>query len=171
MTFKEKCNGLPSNAVDAMVQGLRDHAAKPNGRIYVKGFLAYKGDFCFACAATCAIQRLLRCDLLDFRDCAKDMQKARAEQLDLTYLFPVNAKYRALFTGWPIDVDHLYDMQKFEEAIDNLRSGYPGPFFTYFAIRATYVMPSGLPTLDDKNWSLMLPFYERFRDHLKAHGL
>lgn len=145
----------PSEALQAMVDGLLKYSKRKNFRIRMSTFGSIDhapGNIneyiCYGCAATCALQQIANKDL----NCGTNIgnQEVRARQLGFS----------------------IKDENEFEEAMDIARRGNTIDLFYYFRLAPpnnnNLVHPSyGLQTSD---WREQIPEVRRHIRALKAAG-
>ena len=148
----------PSDAVRAMVKGLRTARDAKDFRIDMDGFAAVKGAVkgpttCVGCAGTCAI-------------------------LESLGLWPWMMEYAASRgRGNEAAVENLTgvawtDLEQWESVIDGLRLGDPRRLCKYYGVAISqYVNIPYLPCLTDSHSEAELQQYETFADALKTAGL
>ena len=143
----------PSEAVDAMIAGLRRQSRRKNFEIKMATYGSSVGKICFGCAATCTIQELAHKNL-------------PPESMSLEML-------RAEFLGF-----NTVDLSEFESVINNLRNGYVYHILSYFEVKQELIdevqhssFYITLPVLDTHNWKEKLPPYVKFSKYLKSLGL
>ena len=156
-SIKELCP-KPSDAVMAMVNGLRKQSKRKNFRIRFSSFgsreYADGTDkiICFGCAATSAIQFIAN-------------KNFTGEEID-------TRAERGEFLGFDKN-----ELQDFEEAIDNLRNGWVRALFFFYGLNYSdyfallQPMKERLEDLHDLNWKEEIHHYEDFANKLKEIGL
>lgn len=144
-TIRDKIK-KPSQAVRAMIDGLRRQSNREGFEIDMDTFGQVSREVCFGCAATCAVQEI-------YGDLGADYD------FSLTH-------YRAKM--WGINQS---DLEQFEFAIDNLRSGWDGVLFGYFGLEKPDYDIEELPCLHNGDWEEGLPAYERYASWLEEQGL
>lgn len=144
----------PSEALQAMVNGLRKQSQRPDFRIDMitygrKGRKGTKDEgLCFGCAATCTVQEIAEKDI----SCEV-----------------VGSEYgRAKALGF-----HIADERHFEDIMDYARKGTMKLLFAYFGIhgnRANRFIEVTLPWLNTNNWKNKLKYYEKYIKRLQKAG-
>lgn len=152
----------PSQALEAMIDGLIKQSKRPGFIINMNTFGASEGGICYGCAATCCIQEIASKDL-DCGDALADINSrdGRAKQLHLS----------------PID------LAKFENAIDSARKGnkYGVTFeslFAFFGMYPEYAsnftaignIRASLPELETRNWEKHISQWRKGIEELKELG-
>ncbi len=146
---------VPSAALQAMVDGLREQSKSKYFRITMATFGHSDGHFCFGCAATCTIQQIAgkhfeASDLINNNDMDSSVFQ-RANALNF-------------------DVEQLRD---FEDAIDSARKGRISRLFFFFGVPITrdsakYHHRFHLGTDD---WKSELPKVEELIAELRENNL
>lgn len=140
----------PSEAVRAMVDGLKEASKRSDFIIDMNTFGNNVGDICCGCAATCAIQKVFDYNFTAYNIYGK-ATKATALKADVN------------------------DLGHFESAIDELRTGYPRSILMYFHIKKQVIddiisHPMPLPYMGC--FSLEeLDKYEKFAEYLESKNL
>ena len=135
----------PSEALQAMVDGLKTQSKRKDFKIRMHTFGETNGDICFGCAATCTVQQLTGINLTDTN----------------IYLFQhskvLNIEKR--------------DIEKFEIAIDGTRKGYLRKLFGYFGIEIPekYYKRQNF-YLGTITWKEELPIVNKLIEELKEQG-
>lgn len=142
----KKIISKPSEALQAMVDGLLEQSERPDFEVNMKVFGAVQGGICYGCAATCAIQKIA------------------GRNLDIDSID--SSTLRAWTLGFLRD-----DMLAFESAINMARTGDMGELFIYFGFEdAGYWRFAGF-NLDNSNWREQLPAVRAHINSLKKRGL
>lgn len=143
----------PSDAVMAMVEGIRKQRKRPDFCLDMDTFGMAIGGICYGCAATCAVQEIYNHDL-NIHEIQSRLLKIRA-----------------------FDADSI-DLADFEKAIDSLRQGIYLPLFDYFDVDKHDMLvlskkpwPFHLPHLGSFVTEESLTVYIRFAEHLKTMDL
>lgn len=151
----------PSDAVQAMVDGLLEQSKRTDFAIEMTTFgMATKG-VCFGCAATCTIQKMIG---INFNN----------ETIESRYN-TVDKILQTRWTGQPFELDHL-GFREFEIAIDNLRKGYVDFLFKFYHVNYNEhelgeKYEKDLLYLTTGSWEEGLPRYQVLADKLRADGL
>ena len=144
-TFKDKCGGKVSVALQAMIDGLNHQYQREDFKISMDTFGDYD-DICHGCAATCAIQQLSGVNIPD---------SLITDRVDRANFLEVDRK----------------DLGYFEDIIDDAREGLLLKLFAYMGQEefhdASYDKQWELTT---KNWQIELPKVQTFVDMLKEKG-
>lgn len=137
----------PSEAAQAMVDGLRIQSKRSDFKIDMDDFGSTDGKICFGCAATCAIQVLNKKDFTveDLRSRAISRRQAVRAAAD--------------------------KVARFESAINCFRMGVPIGLFNFFDIDYPAFTRSQNWYLDDDNWEDQLPKVEAYIKKLKSRNL
>jgi hypothetical protein len=142
----------PSDAVRAMIDGLREHSKREDFKINMAYFglkptLSLLGDsnICYGCAATCALQKITGVTLV--WETIEEVGRVKA--YDLQY----------------------GDMKTFEIAIDGLRCGELNSLFSYYGVPQIRWFDFNLPHLKTDSWEAGLPRYEKLYKKLIEKGL
>ena len=145
-TFKNKCDGKVSVALQAMIDGLHYQSQRKDFKIAMKSF----GDFnnnngvCYGCAATCAVQKLSG---VNFCDSSITGELTRAKFLDV----------------------NVHDLKDFEDAIDSARNGYLYELFVYMDQKESYDKSYDKDwELTTRDWGTELPKDQTFVNMLKS---
>lgn len=152
-TFFELCDGKPSNAVKAMISGLKNQSKRKDFRIDMADFGGYEEGVCFGCAATCSVQELSGKNFLP------NSYSIRGT---------VN---RAAFLNM-----HFDDLTKFEYSIDSLRNGVLYSLLDYFRVPLDLTVQLNsefgyLWKMNTYNWEKEIPKIQPFLDRLIELGL
>lgn len=150
-TFKELCDGKVWRAVEAMITGLEVHSKRKDFIIDMTTYGKATGpDICFGCAATCAVQQL----------CGIDLKPG-------TF---INRKSHWRAATLKVDMS---DLEYFEQAINDLRTGYETPLFDYMGVRVPIVLARKirLPILTSYNWQHRLQPYRLLLRYLKRYDI
>lgn len=159
MTLIKEIITKPSQAVDAMIAGLRRQSRRKKFLIDMDTYGAYSvsRSMCFGCAATCALQEIAGKNFVDFFS-------IRDNALRLKYL------------GLEEHSDMWYNC--FEKAIDELRKGDAERILEYFDVpyslyHEILFSPEHLELscLETHNWRERLGGYTRFSKFLKKLNL
>lgn len=152
MKIKDLCP-KPSDALQAMVDGLKNHSKREGFSVSMSTFGSAVGSICVGCAATCAIQQ------------------ATGINLTSKSIEDVQARSRRLRVG-------KEDLYRFEGVIDSVRLGDLQELFDYYCmgeIYSTRILKwktvQGLPQLYTDFWEEDLPTYEKLIKKLKKIGL
>lgn len=134
----------PSEAVRAMVDGLRNQSNRSDFKVDMDTFGRYQGDVCFGCAATCAVQQATGINLVG-EDVYRKSNRAGIKEESLT---------------------------NFEIAIDHLRKGHSHLFIHYFELPNSRKLQyfGILPLMTTKNWEYVLWRYEEYAEWLEEQG-
>lgn len=139
---------MPSEALQAMVDGLLEMDARPDFQIDMANFSTIQDTICFGCAATCTTIKL----------CGKNLNHAQIVESW------ANTK--------PLGFD---DVQLFELIMDESRRGSLLPLFRYFDERLERTEVSkdlryaNFHLLTD-NWRSQLPLVSEHIEKLRAAG-
>jgi hypothetical protein len=148
----------PSDAVQAMIGGLKEYDADPNFSICMKSYgNSDASGVCFGCAATCTIQHVFKYAFTPWQ-IKSTLRRAAA----------VNSDYSAL--------------NKFEFMINGLRSGDLHSLLYYYGINIYCSLELSelcnewdalrhLYALSTHNWRERLPRWDRLVARLKFHNL
>jgi hypothetical protein len=155
-TFRELCDGLPSRALQAMVDGLEEQDRAEGRGVGMDTFWSVGKDAtCFACAATCAIQSLAGKTLCP----------------DAIGASP-GAEGSNTAPGLPEFWGHrVSDISAFEDAIDIARMGAISDLLRYMKVARPLGLPDPTFWLQDCNWKEQIPEVKTFIEELKARGL
>jgi uncharacterized protein (UPF0276 family) len=94
----------PSEALQAMVDGLLEQAQRKDFKIDMLTFGYYTNKLCYGCTATCTVQKLLNKNLTEEN---------------------INSDYHSEFYG-------IENIREFENVIDSARAGFLKSLFNYF---------------------------------------
>lgn len=154
-TIRELTENKPSNAIFAMIEGLKEQSEREDFRIKMLTFGTSNGDYCFGCAATCTIQKI--------------------SKINLT-IENINTKEeRANALGFNLD-----ELTIFEDCIDNLRNGTRLPAYVYYGyknllnfygINDNIIPDEEMKTLNSWDWHENLQPYINYANKLKSLGL
>lgn len=141
----------PSQALQAMVDGLIEQNERPDFEINMNTFGTTSNGMCYGCAATCAIQHLTGEDFTA-KNIEDDYERSQLLQIDGD------------------------DLEHFECAIDEARCGYLNGLFSYFGVPASYLNDPKFEhqigtALEDSNWEERLPFFRERIKQLESEGL
>jgi hypothetical protein len=140
----------PSEALEAMIKGLRKYSRRKNFEVNMSHFGGSSEGICFGCAATCTVQQIIN---KDFTPTTIESAAIRSIALDVV----------------------KDDLDRFEYAIDNARSGMMGSLFRYFSINInafdfdTELLDPGFK-LGTDNWTEQLPKVRNYIKKIKALG-
>jgi len=148
-TFREIL-GKPSDALQAMVDGLREYSARSDFRIDMDTFGMVHNDVCFGCAATCAIQKATGKYLLDLK----------YNRLDGLW-YNIKAEFFAVSKS---------ELVAFENAINAARLGDVSSLLAYYGIIDNCIFDSRFKLLSD-NWEQQLMAVVQVIAELRAVGL
>ena len=135
----------PSDAIQAMIDGLKNYNSKPGFNIDMGTYGRAVKGICFGCAATCTIQQIAGEDI------------------------PENNIHSLKDHAYALDFD-IREVIDFEFAIDSFRSNDVSPLFYFYGKEN----PIGLYTdwfLDTDNFMEQLPLVQEYCDQLKQMGL
>jgi hypothetical protein len=136
----------PSDAIQAMIDGLLEQSERNDFKIDMGSFGGFKKGVCCGCAAVCCVQKLAG---VDFKD---EYSITLAGQSELS--------------GFDSS-----DLDDFENAVDFLRMGYLLPFFAYWQMVPPDMFLVDEWYLHDEDWREQLPLIQNYCDKLKAAGL
>lgn len=150
-TLKELCDGKPSNAIKAMIEGLRTQSKRPDFKIRMSTFGSQHPNekVCYGCAATCTLQQLTGINFV--ADTGRSMIEdtyTRAEVLKVRHK----------------------DLDKFEDAIDEFRLCELDPIFAYFGVEKPLIRVHGW-SLQTDDWQEQIPEIEKYVKKLIKLGL
>lgn len=136
---------LPSEALQAMVDGLLEMDARPDFQIDMNEFGVSIGNICFGCAATCAA------------------------------IFLSKSKYTPETINGPFEdmIPGFEDTRQFEIALNTARSGCLYDLLCYFDIPLRNVaakLKSTSYRLTTDNWRSQLPLVREHIEKLRAAG-
>ncbi len=140
----------PSDAVRAMIEGLEQHSKREDFFVDMGHYLMVDSEQreCFGCAATCALQQItdrgLQANDFDYR-----RTSSRSE------VFNIDG----------------YEINCFEEAVDQFRRGDVSSLFKFYGIPLIRWVNFKLPVLETDNWQIRLPQYKKFLKILISKGL
>jgi len=155
--IKEILDNKPSNAIYAMIEGLKEARGWDDFEFDMKTFggYGYDQDICAGCAATCAVQKIA------------------GKRLNTGNVFHI--ELRADRLGF-----NLRDLESFERSIDALSLGFAGNLYTLFEyfeleddtalLDAAPGLQMGLPELGNSFTDEDLEPYTKLADALKANG-
>ena len=146
--FVEKLK-KPSAAIQAMIDGLIAHTSWNGFRLDTGTFGKVRGGVCYGCVATCATQHIQG---LNFTS-----HEAIVDVEDRSYFLEVPLK----------------DLQDFESAVDEFRTGEPTELLELFDIPGPYPDDLWLEQdwyLETDTWKQELSKIEAYRDKLIAEG-
>lgn len=135
----------PSEALQAMLDGLEMQDAREDFKIEMDTFGDYVEGVCFGCAATCTIQHVIGTDFGDQRIVEI---KDRAEYLDLA----------------------LRELDDFEFSIDRARIGLMYSLFEFFGLNLDPKY-SGRFCLGNSNWREQIPAVQAVIEEMKKDGI
>lgn len=138
----------PANALQAMVDGLREQSKRPDFLVDMStyGEASSDGAICYGCAATCAVQK--------------------ATGINLT---AKSIGYKAV-QAVALDVASD-DLRMFEAVINEARCGRLYQLFWYFRMTRLYRESyNNRWFLSDSNWEAQLPAVESFIAELKGQS-
>lgn len=138
----------PSIALDMMVKGLLKQDRRKDFEVDMGSFggFAYSVKICYGCAATCTIQQIAK----------KNFQSSNIER----------SSCRAKVMG--ID---KYELDSFETAIDDARSGYLSALYMFCKITNQESLPKKASfCLDNDNWKEQIPKVKTLILKLKTAG-
>jgi len=142
----------PSDAVQAMIDGLRNQYKRLDFKIVMAAFAGNSDNVCYGCAATCALQEISNKDLVS-GDINLHHRQVRAKKYNLD----------------------VHEVESFEMAIDLLRTGEPYYLLYLYGVRmpqSLRAIPNRkLPFLTSENWVLKIKDYEKFAGNLKKMNL
>jgi len=138
----------PSDAITAMIEGLKEQSQRKDFEVDMLSFGRYfvMTDKCFGCAATCTLQKLYN------KNFSKD----------------------EIFTPtYGIEGVTQIEVQEFELMIDDFRKGGEEGFKSFLLYYdAPYIVPfKMMRELTTGRWRNRLKEYEAYRDQLKSIGL
>lgn len=141
----------PSDAIQAMIDGLEEQSERPKFQIEMSTFgEAGAGDVCFGCAATCTIQHAFE------------------------HNFTVDEIEGCYNRSEALNVDEE-DLDIFEDVIDGFRQGYAFRLLNYYGIRRGHPNFNDLYTGDWNmmtfNWKSEIPKVKAYLEQLKTLGL
>ena len=146
-TFREMLK-VPSNALQAMVDGLRYHSSRDDFRIAMNTFGDTFHGVCFGCAATCTVQ--------------KATGKSFSPDRNITY-----STVRAEVLGC-----EEYDLLDFEYVIDQARKGRLKSLFRYFEMSTKFdTVWNNRFDLHSDDWAEQLGAVEEVIAEMKGVGL
>lgn len=141
---------LPSEAVQLMIDGLREQSKRPDFKIKMNTYGCFNGDICFGCAATCALQKMTG---INFTWDNILTTPARSEAVSIPQI----------------------EVNDFEVAIDWLRLGqvyyFAGEICKLLELDGDFPDPEDDWSLTDENWESELPKVEAYVKLLQSHGL
>lgn len=132
----------PSQALQAMIDGLRNQDSRTFFEVDMLTYGTSRGQTCFGCAATCAIQQITQVNLTPQNICKR------------TDAFLVDEK----------------DMYSFEYAIDTARQGSLGVLFRYFGLKCPEKYLETGWYLFNESWRNKLHLIEEVIIELKKEG-
>lgn len=138
----------PSEAAQAMVDGLRAQSKRSDFRIAMDTFGSTDGKICFGCAATCAIQVLNKRNFTVEDLCNGGISRRQA-----------------------IPAEKSAKIARFESAINLFRIGIPIELFDFFEIDYPAFTRNQNWHLNDDNWEKQLPKVESYIQKLKSRNL
>lgn len=137
-TLKELCDGKPSNAIKAMLIGLKKADRRKTFTVDMSVFGEITRDgICCGCAATCTIQELTG-------------HKYKPDELGDIVSRAIAMKA------------YEFDIQSFEGVMDEFRKGDASDLFKYFGVRQPRIWTGWY--MDNHNWRENMP---RVRTYLK----
>lgn len=158
--FKSKLK-KPSNAVQAMIDGLWAMNKEPDIKINMSYFYNKRGDGpCMVCAATATAMQVTQTPVGNLLACV-------AEHEDMPEVCP---PWDTMAEAMRISGDELAE---FELMVNSLRLGYTCDLLEYFDVpkeHAAYAVEYGF-MLDTRNWFAQMPRVESYRDTLIELGL
>ena len=144
-TFRELIDRKPSNALQAMINGLRETEARPDFVVSMGTFGTEREGLCFGCAATCAIQKI------------------SGHNFAPNEIFGSQRKARALNMLEE-------DVSRFEEAMNEARMGDLSPLFAYCDVSPNRRIVSDWH-MSDCDWRGCIPLVEQAIAELREMGL
>jgi hypothetical protein len=140
----------PSDALQAMIDGLREQSTRQNFRVDMHTFGEYSKNLgiCYGCAATCAVQKLA----------GKNFEGSEID------FHPESARY--------LNLDKT-QMVRFESAIDDARKCILEALFEFYEIQDVpdeVVYPESTWTLRNADWEMQLPRVQRYVDFIREQG-
>jgi len=136
----------PSDAVQAMIDGLLEQDARKGFKVDMDTFGSSMDGICYGCAATCAVQKIAGKDL-------------PADVIGM-------AREEAEFLGFD-----LKDVIDFEFAIDDLRAGDTKGLSEYYDRFISDELRYPEFSLHSRDWREQLPAVQEYCNKLKAAGL
>lgn len=136
----------PSDAIQAMIDGLEEQSKRPDFEVNMSFFGLHDKEMCFGCAATCAAQKAF----------GRNLSFENIEGTDS----------RAAF--FETDIEE-YDA--FESAIDDFRSGKAFPLFKFYGIDPPNSLLSPPFYLGSATWRREIVSVESYLEKVKALGL
>lgn len=150
-TFKELLDGKPSNAVQAMIDGLRDADNIESFKVDMETYGNAKNGTCFGCAATATIMKITG---VEFTEESILSETKRSFACDMG----------------------KDDLNDFEIAIDWLRESTVLPLLKYMNtpnanLLVKKINTMELPCLMTNSYRQHLPKYEKLVEYLKSVNL
>jgi hypothetical protein len=148
-TYKELCDGKPSNALAAMIEGLKEFSQKPNFKIDMGTFGEAEEDdeICVGCAACVAVQTLSGV-AYGPNQIESSIRRAYASGVDVS------------------------DQDEFELAIDDVRTGDFERLEEYLGLkRDSLEFLNKRWYLSSNDWESDIPKVEQAVSELQALGL
>lgn len=136
----------PSDAIQAMIDGLLEQSERKDFKIDMDSFGDFEKGICYGCAAVCCVQKLAN---VNFKDAYSITLAGQAEA-----------------TGFDSS-----DLDDFENAVDFLRMGCLLPFFAYWKVVVPDMFLVDEWHLHDDDWREQLPLIQDYCDKLKSAGL
>lgn len=145
MKIKDKIS-KPSQALQAMIDGLRTQSQRYDFKIRMGTFGHSDGAICFGCAATCAVQEIAQTNL------------------------SVSAMHYFVDRAAALNFE-LSGFAEFEGSIDTARYGDMGRLFEYFDLDYSKGQNYNIDlVLRDDDWEKVLPNYEALVARLEKDG-
>lgn len=143
----------PSDAVQAMIDGLKEQATREDFAVDMGTFAGRNPEQCFGCAATCFLQKVSGINIT-------------VENAGVNCNMANSFTKRAAIYGFDEDEVH-----RFELVLDRLRSGEPYSLLSLYGIDQFRWPEFKLPYLNTENWRKKIQYYQRYVEILKKKGL